>query len=157
VPKRTDKPSSVPWRTRVAVIYLVRRLPAASSGLPGGPGRRAASRRLAPSPCLALLPVGFAQPTPSLESLVVSYTTVSPSLAEASSLLSVALFRRVTPPGCYPAPCSTELGLSSDGVAPSATAWPAWAPIINITQTGVNVNPLSVSQVPGTFTPQKGL
>ncbi len=33
-------------RTRVAVIYLGRRLPAASCGLPGGRGRRAASRRL---------------------------------------------------------------------------------------------------------------
>jgi len=90
--------------------------------------------------CLALLPVGFAQPTPSLEPLVVSYTTVSPSLAETSSLLSVALFRRVTPPGCYPAPCSAELGLSSDGAAPSATAWPAWAPYYNITQMETNVN-----------------
>jgi hypothetical protein len=58
VPRQADKPSSVPWRTRVAVIYLGRRLPAASSSLPGGPGRRAASRRLAPSLLLGLAPGG---------------------------------------------------------------------------------------------------
>ena len=31
-----------------------------------------------PSPCLALLPVGFTEPTRSPGTLVVSYTTVSP-------------------------------------------------------------------------------
>ena len=37
-------------------------------------------------------------------------------------LLSVALFRRVAPPGRYPAPCSVELGLSSSESNPLATA-----------------------------------
>jgi len=40
---------------------------------------------------------------------------------------SVALFRRVAPPGCYPAPCPVEPGLSSPRFR-GATAWPTWAP-----------------------------
>ena len=64
MPKRADKPSSVPWRTRVAVIYLGRRLPAASSSLPGGPGRRATSRRFAPSPLFGLAPGGVCPADP---------------------------------------------------------------------------------------------
>jgi len=49
---------------RAAIIYLGRRLPAASSGLPEGLGRAAPGARGSPIPrhalCLALLPVGFA-------------------------------------------------------------------------------------------------
>lgn len=42
-PKPADKPGSVPWCvTRVAVIYLGQRLPAASSGLPGAQTGRVA-------------------------------------------------------------------------------------------------------------------
>ena len=36
-------------------------------------------------------------------------------LRPRGALLSVALCRRVAPPGRYPAPCSVELGLSSSG------------------------------------------
>ena len=50
--------SYLPSASRVAIIYLGRRLPAASSSLPGGPGRRATSRRLAPSLLLGLAPGG---------------------------------------------------------------------------------------------------
>jgi len=38
-----------------------------------------------------------------------------------------ATFRRVAPPGCYPAPCPLELGLSSPAIAlatAGADAWP---------------------------------
>jgi len=53
--------------------------------------------------CLTLLPMGFAQPSTSLPTLVRSYRTVSPSRHDAAApcrnLFSVALCRRVTPPG----------------------------------------------------------
>jgi len=42
----------------------------------------------------------------------------------AGALLSVALFRRITPPGRYPAPCSVEFGLSSGRTWRHATARP---------------------------------
>ncbi len=99
-----------------AVIYLERRLPAASSGLPGARTGRAAPARS----CLALLPVGVAWPPVSPRAPVVSYTTFSPSPARSPGpavCFSVALFRRVTPPGRYPAPCPVEPGLSSPRVA----------------------------------------
>ncbi len=37
--------------------------------------------------------------------------------------------RRIAPPGRYPAPCSMEFGLSSDGSKPSAAARPPWASV----------------------------
>jgi len=58
---------------RVAAIPLGRRLPAGSSGLPGGLGRAGQ-----PSPFLALLRVGFTEPPGSPRALVRSYRTVSP-------------------------------------------------------------------------------
>jgi hypothetical protein len=69
-------------------------------------------------PCLALLRVGFAEPSSSPMTLVVSYTTVSPLPVAGfhPRLRRSALcctFRRVTPPGSYPAPCPVESGLSS--------------------------------------------
>ena len=48
--------------------------------------------------------------------LVSSYLTISPLPAPNSGPLAVCFcgtFRRVSPPGYYPAPCSVELGLSS--------------------------------------------
>ncbi len=42
----------------------------------------------------------------------------------AGDLLSVALFRRIAPPGRYPAPCSTEFGLSSGRLWRHAIARP---------------------------------
>jgi len=70
---------------------------------------------------LALLRVGFTEPTRSPAPLVSSYLTVSPLPSRprdrAGGLLSVALVRGVAPPGRYPAPCPVEPGLSSRHVA----------------------------------------
>ena len=56
-----------------AVIHLGRRLPDGSCGLPGGLYRAGY-----PSPCSALLRVGFTEPPGSPRVLVRSYRTVSP-------------------------------------------------------------------------------
>ena len=66
-------------------------------------------------PCLALLPVGFAEPPRSPAALVVSYTTVSPLPVPEGHRRSAlcCTIRRVSPPGRYPAPCPVESGLSS--------------------------------------------
>jgi len=68
-----------------------------------------------PCPCLALLLVGFAEPGRSPAPLVVSYTTVSPLPVPEGHRRSAlcGTVRRVSPPGCYPAPCPAESGLSS--------------------------------------------
>ena len=97
---------------------LLQRAHAAYLGLAGGP----------PTPCLALLLVGFTEPFRSPGTLVVSYTTVSPLPVRGGSIRLLAgaiprhrrsalccTFRRVTPPGYYPAPCPAESGLSSTG------------------------------------------
>ena len=47
--------------------------------------------------------------------LVRSYRTISP-LPLARRYSFCATFRRVAPPGCYPAPCPVEFGLSSGSV-----------------------------------------
>jgi len=111
--KLVCKPSSVPCACRAAAIYLGRQLPAGSSGLPGAL-ETSNLRAIMPRPCLALLPVGFASASRSPGPPVVSYTTFSP-LPHIRVRRSVfcGTFRRVAPPGCYPAPCSVELGLSS--------------------------------------------
>jgi len=65
--------------------------------------------------CLALLPVGVAWPPTLLPTPVVSYTTFSPlppSMTKAAVLFCGPI-RGISPPGCYPAPCSLERGLSS--------------------------------------------
>ena len=67
--------------SRPAVIHLGLPSPAGSSGLPAGIGRATLDRlRSAPKPArlLALLQVGFTEPSRSPGTLVVSYTTVSP-------------------------------------------------------------------------------
>jgi hypothetical protein len=56
----------------LAAIHLGRRLPAGSSGLPGG------LTGGSPSPCSALLRMGFTEPPGSPRVLVRSYRTVSP-------------------------------------------------------------------------------
>jgi len=89
-----------------------------------------------PYPCSTLLRMGFAKPSRSPGTLVVSYTTVSPlpvhrSIPRAAAEPEVprtcrpyddrrhrrsalcCTFRRVAPPGCYPASCPAESGLSS--------------------------------------------
>ncbi len=94
-----------------AIIYLGPASPPGSSSLP-----EARTERAAPRLCLALLRMGVAWPAPLLEPPVVSYTTVSPLLlACARSGLFLWPCPRVSPPGCYPAPCPVERGLSSDG------------------------------------------
>ena len=45
--------------------------------------------------------------------LVRSYRTISPLPTLRRAVCFCATFRRVAPPGCYPAPCPVELGLSS--------------------------------------------
>jgi hypothetical protein len=77
------------------------------------------------SPCVALLPVGFAEPPGSPRALVRSYRTVSPlpvrgrsgdrSRHRRSVLCGTVL--RVAPTGCYPAPRPAESGRSSDRCA----------------------------------------
>ena len=67
--------------SRPAVIHLGLPSPAGSSGLPAGIGRATLNRlRSAPEAArlLALLQVGFTEPSRSPGTLVVSYTTVSP-------------------------------------------------------------------------------
>jgi len=49
--------------------------------------------------------------------LVRSYRTISPLPASRRAVCFCATFRRVAPPGCYPAPCPVELGLSSVAMA----------------------------------------
>ncbi len=114
----TCTPGSVPapvTRWRVATIHLGRTLPHASSGLPGSSGGQPSD-----ASCLTLLRVGFTEPPPSPEVLVVSYTTVSPlprrrRLSTAPPWRSVlcGTVPRVTPGGCYPPPCPAEPGRSS--------------------------------------------
>jgi len=64
-----------------------------------------------------LLQVGFAQPTSLLvagELLPHHFTlTRTPISSGPLAVCFCGTFRRVTPPGCYPAPSSVELGLSS--------------------------------------------
>jgi hypothetical protein len=59
-----------------------------------------------------LLPMGVARPQTLLSAPVVSYTTISPLLPE-ERFVSVARSGRFLRPGCYPALCSVECGLSS--------------------------------------------
>ena len=87
--------------SRPAVIHLGLPSPAGSSGLPAGIGRATLNRlRSAPEAArlLALLQVGFTEPSRSPGMLVVSYTTVSPlprpvDLMGRGGLFSVALSR----------------------------------------------------------------
>ena len=118
-PKPADKPGSVPWHVaRVAVIYLGQRLPAVSSGLPGTRAGRAAPRppkRVLP--LLGLAPDGgclAARVTTSAGGLLHRLFTITGATQVAPAVyFSVVLFRRVTPPGRYPASCPMEPGLSS--------------------------------------------
>ena len=74
---------------------------------------------------LVLLRAGFAVPVPSPGTAVGSYPTVSPLphkpfayAPDVGRYRFCGTFRRVAPPGCYPAPCSVEPGLSSKGLSP---------------------------------------
>ena len=65
------------------------------------------------SPYLVLLRVGFAQPPglPDAGELLPRLFTLIPTSSGRYGFCGT--FRRVTPPGCYPAPCPAEFGLSS--------------------------------------------
>ncbi|GAB3131016.1 hypothetical protein GCM10027057_00980 [Marisediminicola antarctica] len=93
---------------RVTAIYLGTTLPQPSSGLPGnsaGSLKRSLSD-LAPGE------VYLADRSP--ESLVVSYTTVSPLPgADPGRFTLCCTVSRIAPGGCYPPPCPVEPGRSS--------------------------------------------
>jgi len=123
--ERTCKPGSVTAavRRRMTAISLGHRLPDASSSRPGSgceAGRLApptAPRRCGrTSSCLALLPMGFAEPDRSPGLLVSSYLTVSP-LPTATSRRRRFTFCGTVPGlaagGRYPPSCPAEPGLSS--------------------------------------------
>ena len=131
--ERACKPNLVLRPTvRVAVIYLRRRLPAASSSLPGDQGRRAASR--APCmetlfPCLALLSMGVAWPPWSPRAPVGFYPTFSPSpdpgVRQSVSVVLSTGHPAWVLPSIAPYRVRTFLGL---GLTQNATAQPARAP-----------------------------
>ncbi len=85
------------------IISLGRRLPAASSGLPGtSSSLSAATARAAPHPCLALLRVGFAVPPPSPETRWALTPPFHPCLCPRGGHRRSVLcgtFRRVATPG----------------------------------------------------------
>lgn len=94
--KLADKPNSVPRRSAVAVISLGQRLPATSSGLPGGQKGRAAPRRpQTPSPLLGLAPGGVCQAAPVTGGagalLPHRFTLTAPAQGGVGGLFSVAL------------------------------------------------------------------
>jgi hypothetical protein len=107
----------------VVIIYLGRRLPAASTSDLTRSSGTSNPRRLedALPPYTVLLQVGFTRP--------VSHLTAGELLPHHFNLTGkpavcfCGTFLGVTPTGCYPAPCSTELGLSSYG--PAARDHPA--------------------------------
>ena len=119
-------------RSAWMVISLDGASPRRSSGLPGTyHPRRGRTTRAASRPCLALLLAGVAWPPALLRTPVVSYTAFSllpslfPPLPRAGEGLGVRATcfcgpapagfptRGFPRPGCYPAPCSLECGLSS--------------------------------------------
>ena len=99
-----------------AIIPLGPTSPWASSGLPGS-ARRSGAAVLPPRlPYLALLQVGFAEPSGVTTDAVRSYRTVSPLPAPFPALRRFTFcctFRGLTPPRRYLAPRPAEPGLSS--------------------------------------------
>jgi hypothetical protein len=97
------------------IIYLGRLSPTGSCSLPGTLRRRAVSRpaESETSSLLGLAPDGGCLAAALLRTPVVSYTTISPLPRLARRYVSVARSGRLPHPGCYPASCSMECGLSS--------------------------------------------
>ena len=135
--KPAGKPGSVPVATasrswapgrRRTVIHLGRRLPGASSGLTRGTESEQLLNAEAFGPCSTLLRAGFTRPAghPAAGGLLPHHFTVAPL---PRLCLFCGTLLRVTPTGRYPAPCSVEPGLSSNG-EPSATVWPACGSIV---------------------------
>jgi len=92
-------------------------LPAASCSLPGTQVGRAT-----PRPLFGLAPGGVYRATFVTKSPVRSYRTFSPlpvPLGGHRRSTLCGTFRRLSMPGRYPAPCPTELGLSSGGKPPA--------------------------------------
>jgi len=120
IPKSVDKPDSVspkaaccPW---AAIIYLRRQLLAASSGLPEALTALATPCSRGNSPLFSLAPDGgylAACVTTNAGGLLHHLFTITGPTWQPAVCFSVALFRRVTPPGRYPASCHMEPGLSS--------------------------------------------
>jgi hypothetical protein len=105
-----------------AVLGPPRRPSLSAGGCPPAPAAYPGVSADGPSsPCVALLPVGFAEPPGSPRVLVRSYRTVSPLPVRGRSgdrsrhrrSVLCGTFLRVAPTGCYPAPCPVESGRSS--------------------------------------------
>ena len=104
------------------------------------------------SPCVALLPVGFAEPPGSPRVLVRSYRTVSPLPVRGRSgdrsrhrrSVLCGTFLRVAPTGCCPAPCPVESGRSSGRCAEAPGTRPpgrlATNPIVALSRSGSHRN-----------------
>lgn len=109
----------------MTVIPLGARLPAPSSNLPGrhGPGRPPSLFGLAPDGVCRACRVAAA----SGGLLPHRFTLTAQSRAAVCFLWRCP---RVAPPGCYPASCPVEPGLSSPGQRPAATVCPAPAVLI---------------------------
>jgi hypothetical protein len=122
VPDQACKPSSVSLPDcgdGTAIISLRRQLPDVSSDLPEEHRASNPERSLLRCPQLDLAPDGvcLAEPvTWPAGGLLHHRFTLARSPKATGDLLSVALCRRVTPPGRYPASRSMELGLSSNPV-----------------------------------------
>jgi len=125
-----------------ASIYLGRRLPGASCGQPGAnaaSGRhrrpRSAAADAAGRPLFGLAPGGV-WPAGVLPhrwcALTAPFHPCPASPKRCRAVCFCATFRRVAPPGCYPAPCPMELGLSSPACA-GADAWPTPLPLYHTT------------------------
>lgn len=112
--KELSKPISrvlFPDEFRAVTIHLALMLPPRSSDLP----RDRAGRPI--TLYSVLLWVGFAQPASHLAAgeLLPHHFTLARTgyLSQPLAVCFCGTFRRVTPPGRYPAPCPVELGLSS--------------------------------------------
>jgi len=124
------------------IISLGPLLPTASSCLPKGssPKWRNGAGRSSPS-YLALLQTGFAVPARLPGTAVGSYPTISPLPADCTCANKIyrrfvfcGTFRRVSPPGSYPASCPVESGLSSNGFGSTRDhLLPLHTPIITFT------------------------
>jgi len=131
-PRSACKPHSVQRRVLSAwvVIYLGRDVTiAARCGLPGARGVRATPRRRKPpSPLLGLAPDGGCLAAPvtrragGLLPHLFTLARTDQGLVGRWRFVSVALSEGLPPPGCYPASCPAECGLSS------TAAWPPRPP-----------------------------
>jgi len=115
-------------------IYLVPRLPVGSSNQPEDLGRAAST-----SSYLVLLLAGFAQPAghPAAGELLPHLFTLTP--VEPGRFGLCGTFRRVSPPGRYPAPCPAEPGLSSPRSRHGAATRPA-NPLLSLELNCTQVN-----------------